>query len=140
MMRLERSPPRIGPDVLDAQPVGVLPNASLLQRRDPKQRFFSASQLLKLGRCNDQLNPPHHLRLVGRPTMPVRAIRRVERVEIKLLDRIEHEPREMIRREPIPQRGRHQECLLTIAFDEVLGHSGIPPDGPDGTVCATATA
>jgi hypothetical protein len=57
-MPLERSPPRTGLDVPDDQLVGVLPNAFLLQRRDPKRRFFSASQLLNIERCDNRLNPP----------------------------------------------------------------------------------
>ena len=39
----------------------------------------------------------------------------------------------MIGREPIPQRRRHQETLLTVTFNEVLGHPRIPLNGPDGT-------
>jgi hypothetical protein len=56
----------------------------------------------------------------------VRPIRRIERGQIELLDRLDHEPRQMICRQPIPQRRRHQKRLLTVAINEVLGHPRIP--------------
>jgi hypothetical protein len=39
----------------------------------------------------------------------------------------------MIGRQPIPQRRRHQERLVTITIDEVLGHPRTPLNAPDGT-------
>jgi hypothetical protein len=60
-MPLGRSPARTGPDAPYAPQADGRHHACLLQRRDPKQRFFSASQLLIIERCDDRLNPP------GRP-------------------------------------------------------------------------
>src|SRR5271166_1210116 len=68
-------------------------------------------------------NDRHHHRRVIRCTTPaVLAIARVEGREVDVLDRIDHEPREVVLRQPLAQRGRHQQQLLTITFDEVLGH------------------
>ena len=52
--------------------------------------------------------------------------------KLELLDRLDHEPRQMIGRQPIPQRRRHQERLVTVTIDEVLGHPRIPLNAPDG--------
>ena len=59
------------------------------------------------------------------------AIVRVERFQIETIDALDHEPRQLIRRQPIPQRRPHQERLLTVTFDEVLGHAR-NPIGPPG--------
>jgi hypothetical protein len=75
----------------------------------------------------------HHRRLVRSAAVTVGSVRRVERLQIKPTDRIDHEPRKMVLRQPIPQRRRHQESLLTITIDEVLRHAGIPPRRPDRT-------
>jgi hypothetical protein len=45
--------------------------------------------------------------------MPVRPIRRIERLQIKPTNRLDHEPRQMIAWQPVPQRRRHQKRLLT---------------------------
>jgi len=37
-------------------------------------------------------------------------------------DRVDHEPRQMILRQPIPQRRRQQKRLLTMTINEVLSH------------------
>ena len=42
--------------------------------------------------------------------------------EIELVDRLDHEPREMILRQPVPQRRWQQERLVPTGLDEVLGH------------------
>ena len=67
----------------------------------------------------------HHRRVIRRPPMPVRSIGSEERVEIEPSDGLKHEPREMILRQPIPQRRRQQKGLLTNTINEVLGHPGI---------------
>jgi hypothetical protein len=58
--------------------------------------------------------------------VPISAIRRIERIEIQPGDRLDHKPRQMIGRQPIPQRRRQQKHLLTITIKKVLGHPGIP--------------
>ena len=45
----------------------------------------------------------------------------------------------MILRQPLPQRRRHQQQLITITPNEVLSHPRMSIDPPDGTVYATAT-
>lgn len=76
----------------------------------------------------------HHRRLVGRSAFPVRAIGRIERIKIQLTHRCDHEPRQMVLRQPVPQRRRQQKRLLTITIPKVLTHPDIqlnPPDDPD---------
>ena len=82
----------------------------------------------------------HHRRLTGDAAMAVRAIVGVELAQIHLLNRLEQKPRQMVLRQPLAQRRRQQERLLTITPDEVLGHSEIVIADPDGAgVCATAS-
>jgi hypothetical protein len=67
----------------------------------------------------------HHRRIVRRAPVTIRAIRVVERVQIQLLDRRQNEPRKVILRQPVTQAQRHQQDLLTLARQEVLGHHPI---------------
>jgi hypothetical protein len=137
-MPRERSPPRTGPDVPDAQPVGVLRTASPLQRHDPKQGFSWASQLLSVRRCDDHLNPPHHLRVIRRPPHPVAAIRPIKRRQIHPLDRVEHKPCQMPLRKPLPDIRRHQKRLITTTTNKVLSHPQMVLNPPDNTeLCDT---
>jgi hypothetical protein len=64
--------------------------------------------------------------------MPISAIRAIERVQVHLLDRLKHPPHQVILRHPVPQRRRHQTRLLPITFDEVLSHTGMVLNPPDG--------
>ena len=75
----------------------------------------------------------HHRRLIRRPAMTVRPVRRIERRQIQVAHSVDHEPRQMIRRQPIPHIRRQQESLLTTALNEVLRHTGILLNVPDGT-------
>jgi hypothetical protein len=61
----------------------------------------------------------HHLRMMSRPTPAVIAIRRIKLRQIQLLDRVDHEPRQMILRQPIRQRRRQQHHLITIKPNKV---------------------
>jgi hypothetical protein len=124
-MPLERSPPRTGPDAPDAQQADAPCHASLPQQHDLKQDSFSASQLLNVERCDHQLNSPHHLRVKRRPAMTVSTIRAIEPSQVHLPDRIHHEQREMVLRQPIPKIRRQQQLLITITRQEVLGHAVI---------------
>jgi hypothetical protein len=56
---------------------------------------------------------------------PVVAIAREERLQVHGVDRIEHEPREVILRQPLAQTRRQQQLLLAITRDEVLRHPGM---------------
>jgi hypothetical protein len=60
-----------------------------------------------------------------RATMPIRPIRTIERRQIHLLQSIQHEPRQMVLRQPIPRARRHQRTLITITRQKVLGHPQI---------------
>ena len=65
----------------------------------------------------------HHRRLKGRPAPPILAVGAIKRRQIHLLNRPQHEPRQMVLRQPIPWVRRHQERLLTIARQEVHSHA-----------------
>jgi hypothetical protein len=55
----------------------------------------------------------------------------IERLEIHLLNRVDHEPREVPFRQPLADVGRQQKRLLTITRDESLRHRGILFNRPD---------
>src|SRR5829696_7176084 len=63
--------------------------------------------------------------------MTVVAITAVERGQIHLLDRIKHEPRQVLLRQPLTQARRQQQLLLTITRDEVLRHHQMLLTAPD---------
>ena len=69
--------------------------------------------------------------------MTIRPIRAVEHVQIQLRDGIDHKPRQMIARQPITHIPRQQETLIPPTLNEVLSHTGIVLNVPDGSVCAT---
>ena len=60
-----------------------------------------------------------------RPTPAVLAIVGVERAQVHLVHRVEHEPRQMILRQPLRDRHRQQIQLITIPDDEVPAHDPI---------------
>ena len=74
---------------------------SLPQRHDPEHGFFWASQLLNVERCDNQLNSPHHRRVIRRPPRRTQPIRRHRSAEIHLIDRPQHRPHQMILRQPL---------------------------------------
>jgi hypothetical protein len=75
----------------------------------------------------------HHRWVMGRAPMTIGAIGRVERRQIHRLHRGQHKPREVIRRQPLAKARRHQQHLLTITRQEVLGHAWIVLTTPDST-------
>ena len=99
----------------------VLPAVTLDPTRGPLLR-----------RIRIQNERHHHRRLIRRAPVAVSAIRRIERREIQPLHRVDHEPRQMILRQPLPQRRRHQKRLLTTTFNKVLTHPGIQLNPADG--------
>src|SRR3954451_8076393 len=72
----------------------------------------------------------------------------MEPAGVEPIDDIQHEPDQMPRWQPLPQRGRHQELLITInrtirtshapVFRESPQHSRTPP-GDLATASATVT-
>jgi hypothetical protein len=91
---------------------------------DPPRRALPARVVV-------QQQGDHHPGIVRRAPVTIRPIRAIECAEIKLLDRGQDEPREMILRQPVAQARRHQQDLLTLARQEVLGHQPIVLTGPD---------
>jgi hypothetical protein len=65
------------------------------------------------------------VRRTSRPASPIRAIGRVKHAQIHRVDGVEHEPREVILRQPLAHVRWHQERLLAITRDEPLRHPRI---------------
>ena len=67
------------------------------------------------------------------------AIDSLDRPQVKLLDRIQDKPHEVIGRQPVPQARRQQQLLLaiTMKFCAIPGRLLNPPD--DTTVYATGS-
>jgi hypothetical protein len=65
---------------------------------------------------------------------PIGSILGIELGQVHTRDRVEHEPREMTLRQPIPHVGRHQERLITVTTNEVQSHPGMVLNPPDDTV------
>jgi hypothetical protein len=108
----------------------------LVCREDAKRDVFLAGALDRPRRPDStrlgiEQERHHHRRIERGPPVPVLAIHGVERGEIHLRDRLDHEPREVPLRQPIPDVRRQQKRLLTIGRDEVLAHTGIVLTAPD---------
>jgi hypothetical protein len=54
--------------------------------------------------------------------MTISPISGIERRHVHVRDRVDHKPRQMIRRQPLPHIGRQQETLPTTTLNEVLRH------------------
>ena len=100
-------------DVLDAAPL------------DPPRRALADRVAVEQQR-------DHHRRIVRRPALPVVAIGRVERAQIKLRDGVDDKPREMPLRQPLAQARRQQQLLIAITREEVLRHPEMVLTTPDG--------
>jgi hypothetical protein len=74
------------------------------------------------GAVGVQQHGQQHLGVVGGPAVPVRPIGAEERGQVQLVDHVEHEPGQMICRQPVPEVGWEQECLVTAAGKKVVGH------------------
>jgi hypothetical protein len=66
-----------------------------------------------------------HRRVIRRPAMPIGPIPGTKPRQIQLIDHVDHEPHQMIRRQPIPHIRRQQEHLPTTRGDEVEPHNQI---------------
>jgi hypothetical protein len=66
-----------------------------------------------------------------RPTMAIVARGAVERGEIEFVDDLQHEPRQVIVGQPLPQAGWQQQCLIAITRQEVPRHAAIVVTAPD---------
>jgi hypothetical protein len=65
--------------------------------------------------------------------MTVSPIGSIKVAEIHPSDRVDHKPRQMTGRQPLPHIRRQQKPLLTTTLDEILRHAGISLARPDGT-------
>jgi hypothetical protein len=63
--------------------------------------------------------------MTTQPALAVSAIGAVEPVEVHVINGAQHRPDQMILGQPVSQRRRQQQHLLTIARDEVLAHLGM---------------
>jgi hypothetical protein len=102
----------------------------LLRRDHPKRDVLDAGSLdhprrRDPARVRVEQQRHHHRRVIGRPAAPIDTMSGVERVEVHLLNRADHKPREMVLRQPPPHVGRHQKRLLAITHDKALGHARI---------------
>ena len=72
--------------------------------------------------------------------MTVSPIRAIKSRHVHLPNGLDHKPRQMISRQPIPNIWRQQKPLLTTTLNEVLRHPRIQLIAADGTpLCATAS-
>jgi hypothetical protein len=104
-------------------------------------------------RVGVQQQHDHHRRLERGSTPAVLPIGAVDGAQIDLLDGVEHEPGEVILRQPLAQAWRQQQLLVAITRKEVLSHRATsgrqdaqrivlasPDDNPRRAgVCATAS-
>ncbi|HUA49170.1 MAG TPA: hypothetical protein VMA77_28295, partial [Solirubrobacteraceae bacterium] len=63
--------------------------------------------------------------------MTIGPIRAIERAQVQLRDRVDHKPRQMIARQPIPHVRRQQKTLIPPALNEILRHTRIVLNAPD---------
>jgi hypothetical protein len=81
----------------------------------------------------------HHRRLKRRPAVPVLPVGGVERAQIHLRHRVEHEPRKVRLRQPVADVGRQQKRLLAAGRMKVLAHARNRLNSPGRILYATAT-
>jgi hypothetical protein len=67
----------------------------------------------------------HHLRIVRRSAVAVGAVGGVERLEVEFVDRLDHEPGEVILRQPVAEIRRQEQGLAAVAGEEVLSHGSV---------------
>ena len=99
-----------------------------LRRDHPKRDVLGACSLdhprrRDPARVRVEQQRDHHRRVIGRPAAPIDAMRGVKRVEVHLLNRADHKPRQVILRQPLAHVGRHQKRLLAITRDKALSHA-----------------
>jgi len=93
--------------------------------RTPIAYPYSSSATIIAGSCAER--PP-----------PVLTVGAIESVEIELGNRVDHQPRKMILRQPIADARRQQQLLLAITRIEVLRHAVMVLKPSDGTpLCDT---
>jgi hypothetical protein len=91
------------------------------------------------GRKRVEHERDHQRRLIGSPAMTIGPIGRIEPRQVHLGHRLDHKPRQMIGRQPLPHIRRQQEPLPTTTLNEVLAH-GRHSINPAGQTPLYATA
>ena len=81
----------------------------------------------------------HHLRVVRRPARATQSVALIEPIQIHLLNGTQHRPHQMILRQPLHQRGRHQQQLTTVNRYEISSHPGSVLNRSDSTDNPTAS-
>jgi hypothetical protein len=100
------------------QPPGQHPIRHLLDAAPLDRPGGAQSGAVGIQQQRDQ-----HRRVIRGPAMPVRAVDAAEGLQVKLVDHIDDEPRQVIRGQPIPQVRRQRERLIPIRRDEIEAHS-----------------
>ena len=83
--------------------------------------------------------PPSTAGSYGGTTRPPQPIRLRETVKVHLLDRPQDRPHQVILRQPLHQRRRHQQQLTAITTNEISSHTGSVLNPPDSTDIPTAS-
>ena len=65
----------------------------------------------------------HHARRVGLPALAFRSATREQRVDVQFLDRVDHEPREVVLRKPVTRRRWQQQPLSPILLLAKRAHA-----------------
>jgi hypothetical protein len=111
------------PEPRDGHVVGCL-----VAGQDPEGDVLMAAALDLAGGAHPdgigvQQHPQQGLGIVGGVTVPVGAVGAQERLQVELVDDVEHEPGEVAFGKPVTQVGGQQEGLVAVAAHEVVGHS-----------------
>ena len=114
--------------------IGRLEHRDHLERHILHARPLDRPRRPHPARIPIQQQGDHHRRVIRPPADPVSAIRAIERAQIHARDRVQHEPREVPLRQPIPHIRRQQKRLIPITTNEVLSHPGMVLNPPDDTV------
>jgi hypothetical protein len=104
-----------------------------LERHIPTARPLNPSRRPQPHRIRVDQQRDHHRRVTRGSTLPIRPADPIKRAQIHLLNRADHRPHQVILQQPIRQRRRQQHHPAAVARDEVLTHTGIALNPPDGT-------
>ena len=113
---------------IDAEPRDRGMVRAVLRAQDAK-RDVSDAHPLDLPRGPHSLavridqQPEQHLRVIPRRACPTATPVPLQRAGVKRIDGLQHEPRQMIRRKPLPHVNRQQHRLITQHWTIRLGHA-----------------
>jgi hypothetical protein len=121
-----------------ARPPGEPPQRQPHHPGEPG-RHFQALESQATPRCDDRLSSVHHRRVIRRPAGGAKPVGLREATEIHLIHRPQHRPHQMILRQPLTQRRRHQQQLTTLTTNEFSSHPRSVLNRSDGTDIPTAS-